>query len=88
MDDTYHVYILRCRDDTLYTGITTDLEKRVIAHNTQKTGAAYTKARRPVVLVYSEGVYTRSEALKREHFIKQLTRDKKLELIQTKTKEI
>jgi putative endonuclease len=79
----YYVYILMCSDNTLYTGITTDIEKRVIAHNTKKTAAAYTKARRPVCLVYSEALGTKSEALKREYVIKQLTRKEKIELIDT-----
>lgn len=79
----YHVYIVKCSDDTLYTGITTDIEKRIITHNTKKTAATYTKARRPVHLVYSEVVSTKSDALKREYAIKQLTRKEKDDLIAT-----
>jgi len=79
----YYVYILKCRDETLYTGIAVDVEKRVAAHNTKKTAAAYTKARRPVSLIYSEIVENRSEALKREYAIKQLSREQKLDLMRT-----
>ena len=72
-----YVYILRCADDTLYTGWTTDLEKRLHAHN-QKQGAKYTKARLPVELLYSETCSNKSEALKREAEIKKLSRQQKL----------
>jgi len=77
----YYVYILECADKTLYTGYTTDLDKRIKNHNESKVGAKYTKARRPVVLKYSEKLATLSEALKREIEIKNLTRKEKLELI-------
>ena len=77
----FFVYILECRDKTLYTGYTNDITKRVIAHNTLKTGARYTKARRPVKLVYSKVYKTKSEALKRENSIKKMTRGDKLKLI-------
>lgn len=77
----YFTYILTCADKTLYVGYTTDLEKRLITHNTSKTGAHYTKIRRPVKLVYSESFKTLSEALKREHEIKTWPREKKLALI-------
>lgn len=77
----YYVYILECADKTLYTGYTTDLDKRVKNHNESKVGAKYTKARRPVVLKYSEKFSTLSEALKREFEIKALTRKEKLDLI-------
>jgi putative endonuclease len=79
----YFVYILKCADDTLYTGITNDINKRIIAHNTSKTGARYTSSRRPVVLQYSEVLETKSLALKREAQIKKLTRAEKLILIDT-----
>ena len=68
-----YVYIVRCRDQTLYTGWTNQLEKRIEAHNAGK-GAKYTKARRPVELVYFETFEHKSEALKREYQIKQLKR--------------
>ncbi len=80
---SYFVYILKCADGTYYTGSTNDVEKRVITHNTHKTGAKYTKSRRPVVLVYQEVHETKSEALTRENQIKQLTRVKKEILIQS-----
>lgn len=74
------VYILRCADDSLYTGWTNDLEKRVAAHNSGR-GAKYTKARLPVSLVYTEHTATKEEAMKREYAIKQLTRAQKNALI-------
>ena len=76
----YMVYILRCGDGTLYTGITNDLEKRLEAHNSGK-GAKYTAGRGPVELVYSEKAGSRNSALKREHRIKRLSRAGKEELI-------
>lgn len=78
---SYYVYILTCKDNTLYTGITTDLEKRLQEHNNSEKGAKYTRARRPVSLSYSERAKDRSEASKREYAIKKLTRTQKLELI-------
>ncbi len=78
----YSTYIIRCADDTLYTGITTDIERRIAEHNTDdKKWAKYTKIRRPVELVYHEKYLTRSEASKREYEIKELSRAQKLELI-------
>lgn len=77
----YHVYILECFDKTLYIGSTNNIEKRVRAHNVSKTAAKYTRARRPVVLKYSESFETKSEALKREITLKKLSRSEKLELI-------
>ena len=78
---SYFIYILRCSDDTLYTGITMDIERRIDEHNSSAKGAKYTKIRRPVKLVYSETSEDRSSASKREYQIKKLTRSKKLELI-------
>jgi len=75
-------YILRCADDTLYTGITNDLEKRLAAHN-QGLAAKYTRARGPVTLVLVEHCSDRSAASKREMAIKNLTREEKLTLIQS-----
>lgn len=75
-----YTYIVECRDGSLYTGWTTDLEKRIKAHNTGK-GAKYTKNRAPVRLVYYEEYETKQEALKREYAIKQLSRKDKLALI-------
>ena len=78
---SYFVYILKCCDDTLYTGITTDLKRRVDEHNGSGKGAKYTKVRRPVELFYWEKSENRSSASKREYEIKKLTRLKKMELI-------
>ena len=77
----WFVYILECRDQTLYTGITNNLEKRLEQHNSGPEGAKYTRARRPVKFVYHEIVASRSEATKREYAIKQLRRSEKLKLI-------
>ncbi len=74
------VYILRCRDGSLYTGITNNLERRLAAHQ-DGSGARYTRARLPVELVYTEQAPDRSAATKRETAIKALSRDRKLELI-------
>ena len=79
---SYFVYILECSDGSLYTGITKDITKRLNEHNTSDKGAKYTKARRPVKLLYEESSVDRSSASKREYTIKKLTRLKKLELIQ------
>ena len=79
MNNSY-VYILRCSDNTLYTGWTNDLDKRLKAHNDGR-GAKYTKPRRPCELVYSESYPDRSSAMKRESEIKRMTRSEKLELI-------
>ncbi len=75
-----YTYILTCRDGTLYTGWTNDLEKRLRIHNEGK-GAKYTKSRRPVVLAYFEEFNTKQEAMRREWEIKQMDRQQKLELI-------
>ena len=80
MDTSWSVYILRCGDDTLYCGITPDLEKRLEQHRSGK-GAKYTRGRGPLELVYSEALPSRSEALKREAAIKRLRREEKLQLI-------
>ena len=78
------VYILECSDQTLYTGITTNLEKRIEQHNNGQEGAKYTRVRRPVKCVYQESQKNRSEATKREMAIKKLSRSKKLQLINNK----
>jgi len=77
----YYVYIAECSDNTLYTGWTLDVEKRVREHNNGKSGAKYTKSRRPVKLVYIEKCASLSEVLKREAQIKRLSRKEKLFLI-------
>lgn len=80
---TFHVYMLRCSDGTLYLGSTKDLERRVREHNESRVGARYTRARRPVELVYSEECESWSETLKRECTLKRLKRAEKLLLIGT-----
>ena len=78
----YYTYILRCKDGTLYTGIATDLQRRLDEHNREgKLGSKYTRARRPVELVYSKKFPDRSSATKEELRIKRLTREEKLDLI-------
>jgi putative endonuclease len=78
----WFIYIVRCADASLYTGITKDIERRIREHNTNDTmGAKYTKHRRPVMLVYQEKFSSRSEALKREAAIKKLTHNKKSILV-------
>lgn len=80
-----YVYIVRCSDQTLYTGWTNHLKERIEAHNAGK-GAKYTKARRPVELVYFETFKYKSDALKREYQIKQLKKSEKEQLILSKKK--
>lgn len=75
-----YTYILKCSDDTLYTGWTNNLEKRLADHNAGK-GAKYTKTRRPVEIAYYETYETKEEAMRREYAIKQLSRSEKLKLI-------
>lgn len=77
----YFVYILKCADQTLYTGITTDLDRRIKEHNSLKLGAKYTKVRQPVQLVYSASFANRSEASIEEARIKKLSRSEKLDLL-------
>ena len=76
----WHVYMIQCADNTLYTGTTTDISRRVNEHNSSK-GGNYTRIRNPVKLVYKEDYPNRSEALKREAQIKRWTKQKKLALI-------
>ena len=80
MEHTWHLYILRCKDGTLYTGITTDVEKRFEVHQSGK-GAKYTRGRGPLELVYRETCGTHSDALKRELEIKKMSREQKQKLI-------
>ena len=79
----YYCYIVRCSDNTLYTGITNNLERRIAVHNKGK-GGAYTASRCPVELVYSEYIGSKGDALRRELQIKSLTRVQKLALINEK----
>jgi putative endonuclease len=73
----YTLYIVRCSDTTLYTGIALDVEKRIIEHNTSDKGAKYTRYRRPVTLIYQESCIDKSTALKRELSIKKMSRKQK-----------
>ena len=79
---SWHCYILRCADDTLYCGITNDLAKRLAAHN-DGTAAKYTRTRGPVAVVYVEDCADRSSASKREMAIKKLQRGQKIALIES-----
>ena len=80
MSSRWYLYCVTCRDGSLYTGITTDLARRLRAHN-RGTGGAYTRSRRPVALAYLESRPTRAAALRRERAIKQWPRQQKLALI-------
>ncbi len=80
--NNFFVYIVECSDGTLYTGIARDVSRRVREHNIGKIGAKYTKARRPVVLKYSEAKMSRGGALSREASLKKLSRTEKLALIE------
>ena len=80
-----YVYLVRCSDNSLYCGWTTDLQRRVAAHNSGR-GARYTRSRRPVTLVYAERFDDREEALSREWHLKRLSREEKLRLIEAGSK--
>jgi len=80
----WYLYVLRCSDDTLYTGITTDLARRLNEHNTSNRGAKYTKTRRPSTMVYCEEHPDQSAAQKAEHTFKKLTRKQKESLLVSK----
>lgn len=84
---SWWVYMLRCTDDSLYTGCTVDVDRRCAQHNSGK-GAKYTRSRRPVEVVYREEVEDRSAALRREAAIKRLERREKLALIEGYHKEV
>jgi putative endonuclease len=77
----WHVYIILCSDDSLYTGITTDIERRLVQHGGRRGGARYFRGRRPERVVYLEGGHTRSTAGRREAAIKKLNRAQKCDLI-------
>ncbi|NLL55756.1 MAG: GIY-YIG nuclease family protein [Clostridiales bacterium] len=87
MKKEYFVYLLRCADDTLYCGYTDNLINRLQCHNAKK-GAKYTKSRLPVTLAYFERQNSKSDALKREHAIKKMSRQEKLALINSKQMSI
>jgi putative endonuclease len=76
----YVVYLLKCADGTFYTGVTTNMERRLAEHNEGVKGAKYTKARRPVTVVYQETASSRSEAQKREYVLRHLSRVEKQRL--------
>jgi len=82
----WYLYILECSDQTLYTGITNDLKKRIEKHNSSKEGAKYTRGRRPVKLVYSRRFRNKSRTAQEESRIKKLTRQEKIELIEKQKK--
>ena len=86
MGKSWVLYILQCKDGSLYTGITDDLERRVAAHNAGK-GAKYTRGRGPLVLRYVEKCEDRSAALRREFAVKQLKKEEKLALCESFSKE-
>lgn len=80
----YFTYILECADKTLYVGATNNLEKRLVQHNNSKSGAHYTKIRRPVVLKYKEEFETLKESRSREAELKRWSRSKKMALLVSK----
>ena len=80
----WYLYILKCKDNTFYTGVTTDLKRRVLEHNTSKLGAKYTRGRRPVKLVYSKRKKNKSYAQIEEAKIKKMSRAKKIKIIKNK----
>ena len=80
--EMHYIYLVRCSDDSLYCGWTTDLKRRIDAHNGHISGGAkYTRGRRPVTLVYAESFHQKQEAQRREYAIKRMTKTKKLSLI-------
>jgi putative endonuclease len=84
----YILYIVRCADRTLYTGITTDIERRMHEHNTSPKGARYTRSRRPVTLVYSKRYRTRSTASRAEAAMKRMTRQEKIRMVRLSRKHL
>ena len=78
---SWFVYFVQCADDTLYTGVTTDVDRRVLEHNRGNKGAKYTMSRRPVKLLWHTKYLTRSEAQSAEYRLKKLSRKKKLEIV-------
>jgi len=81
-ETNWFIYIVRCADDTLYTGITTDLQRRLDEHNEGAVGAKYTRSRRPVKVVYHERAENRSQASRREYQIKKMNLQGKLKMIE------
>jgi len=76
------LYVVKCSDDTLYTGVTTDINRRIKEHNTSRRGAKYTRSRRPVNLVYKRQCINRSHAQQEEYQFKKLSKTEKLHIIQ------
>lgn len=83
---SWWVYLLRCVDGSLYTGITTDPERRLAEHNSGRAGARYTRSRQPVEMIYREPAADRASASRREYQIKQLPRDAKIQLVRIPAK--
>ncbi len=82
---TWWIYLLRCNDNSLYAGVTTDIKRRVKEHNTSKLGAKYTRARRPVALAYLETAENKSVACQREYKIRKLSKVQKEKLVSQQT---
>jgi len=80
-DNTWFVYFLRCNDNSLYAGITTDINRRLHQHNNTKLGAKYTRAKRPVTLAFIETASNKSTASKREYQLRKLTKSQKEQLV-------
>lgn len=81
MEKKWYVYLLRCADNSLYCGVTTDVERRIVEHNSSnKRGAKYTRVRRPVELAYLEECQSRQQACQREYQLKQLPKAQKEQL--------
>jgi len=81
VDKPWYLYVVNCSDGTLYTGVTTNIDRRVHEHNTSKRGAKYTKTRRPVKLLWSKEYASRSEAQSAEYEFKRLFHKQKLQII-------
>ena len=81
----WFIYMLRCSDNSLYTGVTTDVERRVIEHNAKKSVTKYTRVRQPVEVAYQEKAESRSAACKREAQLKKLTKKEKETLVESKS---
>ena len=88
MSSIWKVYIVECSDGSYYTGITTDIQRRLLEHNYSFKSAKYTRSRRPVQLVYEETVDNRSVASKREYTIKKMKRKDKTQLIKSNKNEL
>ena len=88
MKNNWKVYIVECSDGTYYTGITTDIDRRILEHNYSFKSAKYTRSRRPVKLVYEEDAQNRSTASKREYQIKKMKRKQKTILIESDKNEL